>query len=500
MIRVLVTAFATVPGVTGDTAALTAMVGGLRAELDVVTLKSEYAPHVEKFGSGRMLRVRAGGGGPLEQAEVFARAVRRQLEGQVYDVVHVRSPFEGRLVAAKKAELGFKLVYEPSYFPEAPELEDPWSAAHDTCIEAADLVVLPTEASVRALAEKGFTGRMNVALPGVNVDGFDAGPMPRNDPARLLYLGNFTQDRDLETVLEAVSALSRQQPLTVMLAGDPVRERRERLRALVEEFELNDVVKVRGEVTPKWIATLISASDVCLAPAAATKRFKQHGDLPQPLLEYMACRRAVVVANVPGIADVLDDGTALTYPPGSLVGLTDRITQLLKDAPLARRLGEAAYHHVRRHFSGAARRRHLSELYEQLVPGSQTYDAWKIAFDRDGTIEAPVTGTGVADMFDLGSGEHAGAVTTEMEPSLDMEGLPPLESERSPPPRSMSPRPLRREDSDPNIPKTIYRFHLDSLPPTATERPGDRRIDSDAEPDIRTIEVKPPPVERTPED
>ena len=102
-IRVLVTAFAAVPGSSPHSAAMLGMMAALRADVDLVSLKTDSLPHVELVGDARMFRVPVGDADPLDQRRIFDRAVARQLEAERYDVVHVRGPFEGALAAERKS-------------------------------------------------------------------------------------------------------------------------------------------------------------------------------------------------------------------------------------------------------------------------------------------------------------------------------------------------------------------------------------------------------------
>ena len=394
-IRVLVTAFANVPGSGPHSAALMAMIASVRADIDMVTVKTETSSHQERIGDARMFRVPVGDQGPLEQRVVFDRAVGRQLEAETYDVVHVRGPFEGALAADRKSKHGFQLVYEMGTFPDeqlGAEVEKRWGEAHERCLDAADLVLVPTEAARRGVAERVAVERVLVLPPGVDVGSYDWRPQAQAKVPRLLYLGSFTADRDLATLLGAVKRISSTRQVRALIAGETNRGRRERVRQMVEAFGLRDVVEVRGE--PAAIAAVIAGADVCVAPASEAPRFQVLGDLPQPLLEYLACHRPVVAAGVPGVAEVLrDEQEGLLYPPGDEAALAEAVLEMLRDASLTERLTEQGYRRVRELFSSGARRRRISEVYERLMPGSQATDPWEDGFGEDETGEIMPAGS-----------------------------------------------------------------------------------------------------------
>jgi hypothetical protein len=186
--------------------------------------------------------------------------------------------------------------------------------------------------------------------------------------------------------------VSQHRPVRTLIAGEPEPDRRARIRRMVDAFELSHVVEVRGEPQAGTLPFLIAACDLGIVPASETPRFQEIGDLPQPMLEYPACRRPVVAAGVPGVPEVLrDEKEGLLYVPGEEESLADAMTSLLDQPTLRERLVEAAYDRVRWAFSSSARRRRIAEVYEMLVPGSQAYDAWNEAFELEptGQVELP---------------------------------------------------------------------------------------------------------------
>ena len=394
------------------------MAAAVRADMDLVTLKTESLSHVERIGDARMFRVPVGEASALEQRVVFERAVARQLEAEPYDVVHVRGPFEGAIAAARKAAFGFQLVYELATFPDealGTDVERHWAEAHAKCLEHADIVLVPTEASRRALLEHVPADRIVVLPPGVDVGSFDWRPLASPSIPRLLYLGAFTADRDLATVLGAIRRVVQTRSVRALIAGDTDRHRRERLRSMVEAFGLHDVVEVRGEPPPRTLPKVIAGADLCLAPASEAPRFQSLGDLPQPLLEYLACHRPVIAAGVPGVSDaVRDEREGLLYPPGDESSLADAILEMLRDSGLRERTTEAGYRRVREHFSSGARRRRIAEIYERLAPGSQVGDPWDESFEDEGT-----GGMQVASLSSIGEGP-----SDTMIPAHQTEGEP----------------------------------------------------------------------------
>lgn len=386
-IRVLAAAFAPVPGPSAHSAAMLSMVDALRAELDLVTVKTEDLSHIKRIGDARMFRVPMGNASIAQQRELYARAVGRQIDAESYQVVHVLDPWAG--VVAAERHRGFSLVYEVTTFPDPdPEEHGLWVDAHEDTLAAADRVLVPTAAAAAVLEQRGIGARVDVISPSVDVGTFDWAEVPRSGTPRLLYLGPFTRSRDLDTLLAAIDRVSSLRPVRVLLAGEHDDSRRRAMRDAVQKAGLKDVVEVRGEPSDRAVPALIAAADVCLAPCSDIDAAGLR-ELPQPLLEYLACYRPVIAANVGGISELIrDDVEGLLYPPGDSGALADAVLEMLRDASLRERIMDAGYRRARDELSAGARRRRILAIYETLAPGTQRVDPWREKFEEvTGLIE-----------------------------------------------------------------------------------------------------------------
>lgn len=112
------------------------------------------------------------------------------------------------------------------------------------------------------------------------------------------------------------------------------------------------------------VADILAATDV----SVLTSRLE---GLSNTILESMTCSVPVVTTNYPGVEEVLTDGQeGFITPQGDEAAMAGRISQLLCDEPLRRRMGSAGYETVRSKFSIEAMGRGLIEVLNRRCGGS----------------------------------------------------------------------------------------------------------------------------------
>jgi glycosyltransferase involved in cell wall biosynthesis len=377
MQRVLVVSFSVVPSPDRHSVQLVNHLKALapRYAVDVVTVKSPDLPYVDRFMKTRMLRVPCGGGTLAEQVEAFRRAVRRQLEGVDYDVVHFRSPWGGRPVCERKGELVARTIFDVGRSREgAPRSADPALAQalqrdEAFCLERADAILVQTQSSASYLKRRGLGAKVAVVPPGVDIDLFDWEGTPESQPPRVLCAGRLGPARGIRLLLEATREVIKQTPIELCLAGpiDPGFE--EPLQAAIARLGLTEVVKLLGAVDHGDLPRVIASATVCVAPHAPDTHVQPLAAFPSKILEYLACRRPTVAPRRAAVAEAVRAGEhGLLFTPGDVRDLADKILAFLGDPELRVRLADAGYRAVREARPASATRRALLEAYARLAP------------------------------------------------------------------------------------------------------------------------------------
>jgi glycosyltransferase involved in cell wall biosynthesis len=341
-------------------------------KVDVLVLRHHDQAYVERQGSARLLRVPVSDDHPRAQVEAFRRALRRQLEGSEYDIVHVRDGWSGIPVLEMRPQLEYSVVFDAARAPlaESPIIDMDLGAelvrAEQTCLASADLILVATEAA-RAVVDRDRQEQVHVVPPGVDVNLFDWDE-PDPGPPVILYAGSLEAGRGVRVLLRAMAYVVRQVDARLVLAGAMTEDFRASLEGAIVDMGLAGRVDLAGEISHTRMPALIARATVCVAPSAPETRTQPMALYPTKLLEYMACRRAVIAPRRGTTAMLMRSGThGLLFNPGDPVDLSRNILMLLGDAEARARLAEGGYQLVRQNHAASATRRSLCKAYQLLL-------------------------------------------------------------------------------------------------------------------------------------
>jgi glycosyltransferase involved in cell wall biosynthesis len=340
--------------------------------VDLLVSREGEQAYVERQGSVRVLRVPTHDPDTKSQIQAFQRALKRQLDGADYDVVHCRDSWSGLPVLEARGRLGYAVVYDLTRSPHGesldPELDAQYGRDEEACLLAADMVLAPTQAAVKALQNRGKPERVMLAPPGVDVDRFDWDDAPRSGPPKILYCGQIDPGRGVRVLVRAMVAIAKEVDCRLVLAGPITPKFDQTLREGLRELDLVDKVEVLGVVDHDQLPTLIASAAVCVVPAAPDLTPNPTVVYPTKLLEYMACRRAVVAPRRDTVQMVVDNGReALLFEPGDPIDLAKKVLRLLGEPLLRERVASAAYERVRKDFTASNARRLLRIAYNVLA-------------------------------------------------------------------------------------------------------------------------------------
>jgi hypothetical protein len=256
--------------------------------------------------------------------------------------------------------------------------------------------------------------------PGVDIDHFDWEPPQDDGTGRVLYAGRISAGRGVRLLLQAIEQVKKHRPVKLMLAGHVDEGFQTLLDEAIGAAGLADDVEQVGAIEHDDMPRVIAQAAVCVAPASPDERDRPLAGFPTKLLEYMACRRAVVAPRRPSVEELIDDGVqGLLFTPGSAGDLARAIGKLLDDGPLREVLAESGYERVRDEQPASATRRRLLEAYARLLPSAAWAPPGRAGETVDGLPSHPDTTTArrpLATIAGRALGEKSGEIVISRPP------------------------------------------------------------------------------------
>jgi glycosyltransferase involved in cell wall biosynthesis len=175
----------------------------------------------------------------------------------------------------------------------------------------------------------------------VDLDCFRPAAAPAGG-AHMLVARNLEPIYDNTTAMRAFAVVLRRRPdasMTIAGTGPELAM----LRALASELGIGDHVQFVGRQDRQQIAEALRASAVSINPSRID-------NMPNSILEALACGVPVVSTSVGGVPFIVRDGeTALLVPPADPQAMADAIIRVLESSALSRSLSEAGFREAQRY-------------------------------------------------------------------------------------------------------------------------------------------------------
>jgi colanic acid/amylovoran biosynthesis glycosyltransferase len=244
-----------------------------------------------------------------------------------------------------------------------------FASAYPDVFEEASAVHCVSEAIAVKAERFGLDrAKARVIRPAVDTTIFAPAGSEKPEGFRVVSIGLLTWVKGHDDALAAVAQLGQEGvPVSYEIIGhDPppsaaMASDRERILFLIQELGLEDRVTLSGRLNRDQVRRRLRESHVLLHASYSE-------GIANSVLEAMACALPVVVTDVGGMSEVVDDGVqGLLCPPREPRMLAEALRSLWQDPDLARRLGEAGRARAVDEFSPAAEIEAFLDLYAQLA-------------------------------------------------------------------------------------------------------------------------------------
>jgi D-inositol-3-phosphate glycosyltransferase len=371
--------------------------------VDVYTRSQD--PSVPRIDNGlghraRVIHLPAGPEHPYDKHLVydhlpeFVNGVLAQAEadGFRYDVLHSHYWLSGVVAQELRQRWGTPIVHMfhtlgkmKNAVARRPEERE---TARRLTVEAeivrlADVLVAATPAEQAQLVclYDAAPARIRVISPGVDVERFYPIPAAYAKehigmcPERriILFVGRIEPLKGIDSLLRAIARVVdgwpelREGLCVPVIGGEPDRIREDdemvRLQELREELGIGDIVTFLGAKDQDMLQYYYSAAEMVVMPS-------DYESFGMVALEAMACGTPVIASDVGGLAFLVKHGrTGYRAPPHDPEALADKITRLLTDEALRRRIGQRAACWAES-YAWPRIADQIEALYNELVAGS----------------------------------------------------------------------------------------------------------------------------------
>ncbi len=309
------------------------------------------------------------------------RLAQRIAEGS-FDVVHVRSPWEGLAVLTGRENGGYRIVYEVNGLPSIElkyhypavgsrrDLTNRLRANERALLTAADRVVTQSHTTARYLRSLGAHGELLRVIPnGADLPDPSRLSTPRPDAPghRILYLGTTAPWQGVDMLVDALAELGEEWQGTCHIVGGGRKTWLRDLERRIRRAGLEGRVALEGTVDPGDVGTHLYGADLCVAPLTPCDRNITQGCCPLKILDYMAAGRPIVASRLPAVREILTDGeTGLLFKPDKPRRLAEALALLMGDGDRARAMGAAARTAAEQRFPWEHHDTSWTALYREL--------------------------------------------------------------------------------------------------------------------------------------
>ncbi|HEY9799188.1 MAG TPA: glycosyltransferase family 4 protein [Leptolyngbyaceae cyanobacterium] len=301
----------------------------------------------------------------------FRRLLQAWLQKRRCDIIHIRSIYEGLIIACNKNQYCDRLIFEVNGLPSVelkyryPAVADDRELLHklhsqeQICLEAADLIVTPSIVTAKYLQRRGISERkINVIPNGVdlevftykknqhfNIDGVDS-------PYQMLYFGTLSSWQGVNLAIEALGLINRDFTACLTVIGQARDYQIKNLKQLAYKLGVLDKLSILEPMPQQDLVAHIHTSDVILAPLTANDRNLIQGCCPLKILEGMATGTPVITSDIPVVQELGENGVHfLSVKPGSAKAIKDAVLQLRNDQEFVTQLTANARKRIEEHYT-----------------------------------------------------------------------------------------------------------------------------------------------------
>ncbi len=166
----------------------------------------------------------------------------------------------------------------------------------------------------------------------------------------VLAVGRLVYKKGFEYLIKAMGKITKKIPNVKLIIGGEG-DLYTKLKSLIKQKNLDNKIQLLGTLSRDEIVYYYNLADIMVTPSVVDAEGNIDGR-PVVILESMACGKAQIVTNLPGISDsLINNQNALLVPQKNPSALADAVIQLLLSPVLRKKMGEKNRQLAIRHLS-----------------------------------------------------------------------------------------------------------------------------------------------------
>lgn len=188
------------------------------------------------------------------------------------------------------------------------------------------------------------------------------------DEFAILFLGNLTKTKGIDTVLDALNMVKKQYPNFRLLSGIELTHsgtdiRKNEILNKIKAYNLTQNIIELGLI--KNVENFMAAADVVVAPFQDTYGV---ADYPLVVMESMAVGTLVITTRVGGIPEIVNnEGNGILIDPNNPLALFHEIIKLIENPEERRKIGKISACFVKRKFPEKEIIETTKQVYEKVL-------------------------------------------------------------------------------------------------------------------------------------
>ncbi len=249
----------------------------------------------------------------------------------------------------------------PSFLSKLKELET-------QCLQKANVIITPSKVTKEFITTTYSiaSDKIQYIPNGAHIP--TSFEKPNDAPVQyIVYFGAIQPWQGVEVLLKALSYLKDFNNLKLVICLSVKERAFKPYKKFIEKLDLEDRVIIKSKLSKNELYNYIHFAEASIAPLKACDRNTVQGCCPLKILETMACKTALIAADLPVVTDLVSNKEALLFEPEREQDLARCIRFILDEPERKKEFISNAFKRVKVDFLWSTQKEKLKKIYNDLM-------------------------------------------------------------------------------------------------------------------------------------